>query len=47
MARKDLADDLESNTKLLEKRSRIYFAFLERISKAGFKPGIFKMNENP
>jgi succinate-semialdehyde dehydrogenase/glutarate-semialdehyde dehydrogenase len=43
-----LADDLEKQYQTALENGAEYILPLERISKAGFKPGILKMNEeNP
>ena len=48
MAREDLANDLEKQYQTALENGAEYILPLERISKAGFKPGILKMNgENP
>lgn len=48
MAREDLANDLENQYKIALENGAEFILPLERISKAGFKPGILKMNaENP
>ena len=48
MAREDLANDLENQYKIALENGAEFILPLERISNAGFKPGILKMNtENP
>ena len=48
MAREDLANDLENQYKTALENGAEFILPLERISAAGFKPGILKMNaENP